>query len=55
MIPSGMSTTLNIILTIESDTTNGNVAIKSKNVNGGGTIENLGIVKNKSVDGGKTL
>ncbi len=55
MIPSGMLTTLSIILTIESDTTNGNGAIRSRNVNGGGAIVNPRIVKNKSVDGGRTL
>jgi len=55
MIPSGMLTTFSIILTIESDTTNGDGAIRSRNVSGGGAIENPRIVKNKSVDGGRTL
>ncbi len=48
-------TTLSIILTIKSDTINGDGAIRSRNANGGGTIENPRIVFKKNVDGGRTL
>jgi len=55
MIPSGMLTIPSINLIIESDAINGDGAIRSRNINGGGTIKNLRIVKIENVNGGRTI